>query len=256
MQTKMKSQGNISYRREASRILVMLLALISILLFASSCARKASPTTRVTVAGEASLKAQPDAAVIVLAVVTQSSQALPSQQENARKSDAVIQAVKESAGSNPEIKTSDYSLQPQYDYRDNQLPKIIGYEARNTVSITMSDLNGVGKVIDAASHAGANSVERIAFILRDTSPARGQALATATEQALAKAESIAQAMGGRVTHIVEEQEAALGGPPATIDTFSDMRLEKSASAKPTPIQFGALNVISRVQLVVEVEARL
>src|SRR6266850_1402412 len=84
------------------------------LAFGASCAQKSSPLTRVTVAGETNMKAEPDAAVVVLSVITQHQQALNAQQDNARKSDAVIHALQESAGANPEIKTSDYSLSPQY----------------------------------------------------------------------------------------------------------------------------------------------
>ena len=60
------------------------------------------------VTGESDSKASPDTAVVVLSVVTQSARALEAQQQNARKSEAVIQAVKQTAGANPEVKTSDY----------------------------------------------------------------------------------------------------------------------------------------------------
>ena len=50
-----------------------------------------------------------------------------------------------------EIKTSGYSVQPQRMYRENQPPTITGYEARNTVTVTMSDLTKVGTLIDASS---------------------------------------------------------------------------------------------------------
>jgi uncharacterized protein len=201
------------------------------------------------------MKAQPDAAVVVLSVITQSQQALNAQQENARKSNAVIHAVQASAGANPEVKTSDYSLQPQYDYRYNKLPKIIGYEARNSVLVTMTDLTKVGAVIDAASSAGANSVEGVSFILRENSPARGETLAEATRQAMSKAQSIAQAMGGRVVRVVEEQEAGTATPsPPYRATFDDLIL-RQATKMNTPVQSAPLDVSSRVQLVVEIEAR-
>jgi uncharacterized protein YggE len=247
-------------RPRLSRMFLTVLALTTILSAASSCSQKGPAATRVTVTGEASLKAQPDAAVIVLSVVTQDPQALNAQQENARKSDAVIHAVQDSAGTNVEIKTSDYSLQPQYDYRSNKLPKIVGYDARNSVAITTSDLNGVGKVIDVASRAGANSVERVSFILRENSPVRGQTLATATQQAMGKAESIAQAMGGRVLRVVEEQEG-MPGRPGESDIVAngpayalseDMSLARKTI--PTPVEAGSLNVRSQVHLIVEIEA--
>jgi len=208
------------------------------------------------------MKAQPDAATVVLSVITQSPQALNAQQDNARKSEAVIQALKASAGADPEIKTSDYSLQPRYDYRYNKLPKIIGYEARNSVMVTMGDLTKVGSVIDAASRAGANSVENVSFILRDNSPARGQALAEASRQAMTKAQSIAQAMGGKVVRVVEQQEAGTTRTPTPTEfaldysAYSEQLGMAKMSSRPTPVQAGALNVSSRVQVVVEIQSRL
>lgn len=232
---------------------------ILMLVFSASCSSKPFPLTRVTVAGETNMKAQPDAATVVLSVITQSPQALNAQQDNARKSEAVIQALKASAGADPEIKTSDYSLQPQYDDRYNKLPNIIGYEARNSVMVTMGDLTRVGAVIDAASRAGANSVESVSFILRDNSPARGQALAEASRQAMTKAQSIAQAMGGKVVRVVEEQEAGTTGTPTESkedNSAYSLGLRAARGAlKQTPVQAGALNVSSRVEVVVEIQAR-
>ena len=218
---------------------------------ALGCGKSSTRTTKVTVSGEAMTKVEPDAAVIVLSVVTQDAQAITAQQENARKSDAVTNAIKNTAGANAEIKTSDYSLQPQYDYRDNRLPKIVGYDARNSVIVTTSDLKDVGAVIDAASKAGANSIDSVSFILRQTSPARGQALSDATHQAMNKAQSIAQALGGRVLRVVEENESAtIAGVNETMSYDGDLR---AATMKSTPITSGQLNIKSNVQLIVEIE---
>jgi uncharacterized protein YggE len=237
-------------RWRTSSIFLMALCLLFLM---AGCARKSNRTTKVTVAGEAMTRVEPDTAVVSISVVTQSSQALTAQQENARKSEAVANSVKAIAGSNAEIKTSDYTLQPQYDPRDNSLPKIVGYDARNTVIVTMSDLKNVGAIIDAASRAGANSIDGISFVLRQTSPARGQALADATQQAMNKAQSIAEALGGRVLRVVEENESStVGGAPQTYDSFSaDSNLKMKV---PTPISAGLLSIRSNVQLIVEVES--
>jgi uncharacterized protein len=224
------------------------------LVTAIGCGKKQDHTTKVTISGEAMTKVEPDAAVIVLSVVTQNAQAITAQQENARKSEAVINAIKNSAGANAEIKTSDYSLQPQYDYRDNRLPKIVGYDARNSVIVTISDLKNVGAVIDAASSAGANSIDNVSFILRQTSPARGQALSDATHQAMNKAQSIAQALGGRVLRVVEENESATVTGVNEISYDAALRETRGNSAPPTPITSGQLSIKSNVQLIVEIES--
>jgi uncharacterized protein YggE len=225
-----------------------------IVLFAViGCAQKTSRTTKVTVAGEATSRVEPDTATLTISVVTQSGQALTAQQENARKSKAVSDAVKATAAS-AEIKTSDYTLQPQYDYRDNKLPRIIGYNARNSVIVTMTDLQGVGAVIDAASQAGANSVDGIAFTLKQTSPARGLALADATRQAMNKANSIAQALGGHVARVVEESEASTVRDDGNVNAIYDSQgFNSMTKMRPTPIVSGPLSIKSNVQLIVEIE---
>jgi uncharacterized protein YggE len=223
------------------------------LVAAVGCGKKQNRTTKVTVSGEAMTKVEPDAAVIVLSVVTQNAQAITAQQTNARKSEAVANAIKNTAGTNAEIKTSDYSLQPQYDYHDNRLPKIVGYDARNSVIVTMSDLKNVGAVIDAASSAGANSVDNVSFILRQTSPARGQALSDATHQAMNKAQSIAQALGGRVLRVVEENESATVTGERLMEYEATLGYNGDLRKNTTPITSGQLNIKSNVQLIVEIE---
>lgn len=233
----------------------LLLGVTCLSLVATGCSKKANRTTKVTVGGEATTKVEPDAAVLNISVVTQSPQAITAQQENARKTEAVTAAIKNIAGANAEIKTSDYSLQPQYDYRDNRLPKIVGYDARNSVIVTMNDLKNVGAVIDAASHAGANSIDNVSFILRQTSPARGQALSDATHQAMNKAQSIAQALGGRVLRVVEENESAtLTTGERGVEYQAGLSYDASERRSTTPITSGQLNIRSNVQLIVEIES--
>jgi uncharacterized protein len=232
----------------------LLFAAAVALVVAVGCGKTASRTTKVTVAGEATAKIEPDTAVVNISVVTQSPQALTAQQQNAEKSEAVSNAVKATAGSSAELKTSDYTLQPQYDNRDNRLPKVIGYNARNSIIVTMTDLKNVGAVIDAASRAGANSIDGISFVLKQTSPARGQALADATQQAMNKANSIAAALGGHVLRVVEENEGSTINPEGFNQIYGGNGNEDMTVTKPTPIASGQLSIKSNVQLVVEIQS--
>ncbi len=205
--------------------------------------------TRVTVAGDSIVQAQPDTAIITVSVVTQDKRALDAQQENATKSEAVVRALKAAAGVGAEIKTSGYSLQPQRVYRENQPPTITGYEAHNSVTVTLSDLTKVGAVIDATALAGANDIPGISFTLRRDRPARDEALTQATREAFAKAQVIAQALGGRVVRIVEVQEEGTVRPIPVYEA----KMEMSRVAAQTPIEVGTLDITSRVQLIAEVE---
>jgi uncharacterized protein YggE len=206
--------------------------------------------TKVLVTGDSIVQAQPDTAILTVSVVNQARRAIDAQQENATKSDAVVRALKAAAGPGAEIKTSGYSLQPIRVYKENQPPTITGYEARNSVTVTLSDLTKVGSVIDATASAGANDVAGIAFTLRKDRPARDQALADATKEALAKAQVIAAALGGRVVRIVEVQEEGVIRP-RPIDQVQTMSMMKNAA---TPIEVGTLDITSQVQLIAEIEA--
>lgn len=207
--------------------------------------------TRVTVTGDAKVQAQPDTAIITIAVVTQNASASEAQAENASRSEAVIRAVKAAAGANAEVQTSGYSLQPQYVYKENQPPTISGYMARNSVVVTLSELNRVGAVIDAATRAGANNIDNLAFTLRKDRPARDAALTNATREALSKAQLIAQALGGRVVRVVEVQEGGLTRPPILYKQ-TERLVAQDAS---TPIEVGALDIAAQVQLVAEIETQ-
>jgi uncharacterized protein len=210
--------------------------------------------TRVLVTGDSVVNAQPDTAILVISVVTQAKKAIDAQQENAMKSDAVMRAVK-AAVAGAEVKTSGYSVQPQRVYRENMPPTITGYEARNTITVTLSDLAKVGTVIDASSQAGANDIGAISFTLRQDRQARDQALKDATREAVSKAQVIAQALGGRVVRIVEVQEEGFRQPPQPMFQMEGF----IASAKrdvATPIEVGTLEISSRVQLIAEVESIL
>src|SRR6185503_13339216 len=212
-------------------------------------------TTRVLVAGDSIVQAQPDTAFLTIAVVTQGRRALDAQQENATKTDAVVRALKAAAGTGAEVKTSGYSLQPQRVYKENQPPTISGYEARNTVTVTLSDLTKVGSVIDAAAQAGANDFSNIAFTLRQDRQARDRALSEATREAVSKAQVIASALGGRVVRIVEVQEEGFQQrqpvPVYQAETFMAKRADVA-----TPIEVGSLDISSRVQVIAEVESNL
>ena len=251
------------HRKNFTFLLITLLAVIS----ATACDKKEKErlVSRVMVTGEADSKAPPDTAVIVVSVVTQNKRALEAQQQNARKSEAVIRAVKEAAGANPEVQTSDYSLQPQRDYYGS-MPRIVGYEARNSVTVKTGALDDVGAVVDAATQAGANSIERVSFILRESDEARARTLADASKQAMSKAQAMAQALGGRIVRVLEEREGGFTNQPTTIyeaeeearfRAYSSAGLSaSSAKMSPrTPLEAGSLNVRSQVQLVVEIEAQ-
>ena len=212
--------------------------------------------TRITVVGDSQAKVAPDTAVITFSVVTQGKQAVDVQQENARVSEAVKKAVEAIVtNGKAEVKTSDYSLNPQQDNYSFKTPRILGYDVKNTVTASISNLDQVGAVIDAATKAGANSVEGIQFVIGEASPAQGEALSLATKQAMAKAESVAKSLNGKIVRVVQTSEGTVPsqflneGFEYASNTAANVEMKRSYS---TPVQAGSLNIRSQVILVVDI----
>lgn len=235
----------------ATTLTMIMLLCAATVLHAQTTTPETKRGTRITVSGNATVQAQPDTAILTISVVTQGRRAIDAQQDNATKTDTLVQALKASSGTGGEIKTSGYSVQPMRVYRENQPPTITGYEARNTVTVTLSDLKKVGSVIDAATQAGANDISGIAFTLRQDRPARDRALTEATREAMSKAEVVASALGRKVTRIVEVQEEGFLRPPQPVYQAEAFMAKRDSAA--TPIEVGSLDVTSRVLLIVEVE---
>jgi len=207
--------------------------------------------TTVTVTGDARVTAQPDTAIVSVSVVTQNRSAVEAQQQNAAQTTAVINALKRAAGGGAEIKTSGYALVPQRVYKENQPPTITGYEARNSISVTLNDLTKVGAAIDAATEAGANNIDGVSFTLRNDRAARGRALAEATREAAAKAETLAQTLGGRVVRIVAVRENGANSPRPVIHAQQESFARVAAAD--TPIEVGTLEISAQVQFIAEIE---
>jgi uncharacterized protein len=211
--------------------------------------------TKIIVSGDSIVRAQPDTAILTVSVVSQAKRAIDAQQDNAVKSEAMIRALKNAAGAGAEVKTSGYSLQPMRVYKEGQPPEITGYEARNSVTVTMSDLSKVGNVIDASSLAGANDLAGLSFTLRQDRPARDQALGEATREAISKARVVAMALGGTVVRVVEVQEEGTNRPRPVYET-DQMQTMRSGVAANTPIEAGTLDITSRVQMIVEISGQV
>jgi hypothetical protein len=230
-----------------------LLLLTSIALPLLAQAQDARPAMRrqiVRATGEATLTAKPDQARLSVGVITDAATAEEAMQKNATQTTMVLDALKKIVASNGEIKTSNYSVSPQYKYEQGHSPEITGYQASNTVEVTLNDLSLIGKVIDGAGHAGSNNINSIAFTLKNDQAVREKVIAEATRQARANAEAIAQALNVRVVGLASAETVEAGNPRPMQPMFA---MARQAMPAPTPVETGTLEVHATVSVTLEVE---
>jgi len=206
----------------------------------------ADSASTLQVSGTGEVRVPTDRARITFAVETEDSTAAGASEENARRMDVTLRALRGLDVEGVSIQTRGYSLQPRYRTRrtaDGNVREIVGYTARNLVDVTVPDPQAVGRLIDAAVGAGANRVASLVFEASDTKQARLQALRQAVEQARSQAEAVADAMGARLGPALEVHTSA--GTPRPMR----VQFEAAAMAAPqTPVEPGEETVTATVTI--------
>lgn len=227
-------------------------ALSLTMLFASLAIAQEPPPSihTVSASGEATLTAKPDRAEIYIAVSTQAPTAQQTSSQNAEETTHVLKAIKPVLGSAGEIRTTGYSVVPDYQYPKNGSPHIAGYHAENTVLVTVDDLPLTGKVIDAATQSGANQITGISFTLRNDAAIRAQALAEASVRARAAAEAIAKALNLRIVGVWRAESSEVI-PPRPLRANAGF-VARSAEVA-TPIESGTIDIHATVTVTLQVQ---
>ena len=229
-----------------SRFAVSLLALFAFLSAASAQTGRAF----VRASGEGVVSIRPDQVRISIGVTTTANTAQESGDQNTAQVNAVLAALRQLLGPNADIRTVSYSVTPNYRFpQGGGIPTLLGYTTNNTVAVISADLSVAGKVIDAATQAGATTIQGLSFGLRDPEPARSQALRAATMQARAHAEAIALGLGVRLGATVSAEEAS------AVRTTTLALDGRAAGATTTPIEAGNLEVRATVVIEAQIAAQ-
>lgn len=236
-------------------LLVLFVTLFAMVSNPSPAAAQESPEGLVTVSGEATVSARPDEAVVRLGIQEEASEASDAQLGANRVAAAILEAVAGLDVPAEAVRTSQLQLHPIYESmrprgEQYERPSIVGYRAVNTVSVTLSDLEKIGPVIDRSIAAGANRIDGVDLRLEDDTEAKRKALAAAVADARGKAEVIAEALGERLGSIVEVNEGGVSAPPIV---YREAAMARSADAG-TPVATGSLSVRASVTLRYRLEA--
>ena len=206
--------------------------------------------TLLNVVGRSDQRHAPDIAVVSLGVQTTGTTATEASNANNETMTAVIAAVKAAGIEDADIQSTSIHLTPVFarPSRDDPdtPPTITGYQATNTVSVRVLDLDQVGTVLSAGLDAGANQFGGVSFALQDRTQPYLDALAAATLDARRKADAIATAAGMVVSGIVEITEQSAGGPQPLLAARGGAVFAEAAAA--VPVQAGEIVVQARVHV--------
>jgi uncharacterized protein YggE len=188
---------------------------------------------------DAVVRVRPDLATLTLGVVTEAAKAGDAADENARRATDVLQALARIGVAGKDVRTQTLALAPLYDNRPDEAPRVRAYRATNQVVVTTIDLARVGRILDEATRAGANTAGGLRLGLADAGTAQTAAYRQATRDALARATAMADAIGKRITRVVEIRALETGGP-------MPVEMLRATTAASTPVEPGEIAVSARV----------
>ncbi len=226
-------------------------------LAAASCGDETSnvvvqPSTEapgIAVSGRGEVQAPPDTGFFDAGVNVTATTVADARNLAAKAADAVIASVKKNGVDSKDVKTTQFRIDPVYDYgKTGGTPRITGYTVTNTVEVKVRALDNFSKVIDDAVAAGGDSVrvQGIRFDILDNTALLQQAREAAMKDAQAKADQLAKLGNvklGVPLAISEEQSSA---PPPILAQGA-----KTAQSSPdvaTPIETGTGSVVVTVQV--------
>lgn len=203
------------------------------------------------VSGEGKVTVVPDTGIVSLGVVSSQPTVKAAQNEANTAISNITKALKGLGVADKDIKTSSYSVYPQYDYSNGGANRVTGYQVNANLTVTVRDINKVNDVIDQSTANGANTVGGIQLTVDDDKQKEllQEARELAVKEAKSKAESLAKAAGislGKIINVVESSDNA----PRPVFANVDLKMAGGGSA-PTEIAPGSTDITSSVTLFYE-----
>ncbi len=225
--------------------------LCAILIAAPLAAQTPAPET-ISVTGTGHATLAPDRLTFTAGVQTTAPTVEEAVNQNNTKMAAVIAALKRAGATDAEIRTSNFSVYPQQVYEAGQPPRVTGYQASNSVTVTKkgSEIEQASRLLQATIGAGANQASGLNFEVSDLSRGRDIGLRAAFEDARAKASLLATAAGrtlGRALSITEGGGTAPPPRPFAVQAMA----AKAEAVSAVPVESGTRELTYTVSVVFE-----
>lgn len=163
-------------------------------------------SSELAVVGEGKIDVVPDTAYVDVGVSFDNVAASDEAQKRLTdENNKIVAAMKELGIPEQDIKTSNYSINPNYVYESGK-SRQNGFIGNATITVKTNKTEMAGKIIEAATAAGATQVGSARFVVDNPENYREQARDKAITNAKDQAQKLAQSLGitlGNVTNIVE-----------------------------------------------------
>jgi uncharacterized protein YggE len=233
-----------------------ILAIAGVAVIAVIMAQKENNQDRFSVTGSGTVYAKADIANITVGLRTDVKKtAAEVTKDSTEKMNAIIVSIKELGIEEKDIKTTDYSLAPVYNWTEGKGQVLQGYQISQNVSVKVRDLDKIGEVIAKTTEQGANQIGNVNFTIDDEYELKNEARELAITKAKEKAEMMASQAGMKLGAVKSVYEGADTNYP--VPMYANAKLEmvsdQSSGSSAPSIQTGQNEIRVEVTLVYEVK---
>lgn len=205
----------------------------------------------ISLTGHGEVRSTPDIAFITSGVVSQGATAADALTANTKAMTDLFAALKDAGLEDKDIQTSNFSVQPRYDFSNGQSPKLVGYDVSNNVTIKLKKIDTMGALLDKLVQSGSNQITGVSFDVSKPEEAMDQARKLATQDATRKAKLYAQAMGIELGNVMQVSEGS-SAQPSSVPFVRGAAMMK-ADAAPVPVAAGEQTLAADVNIIWEIK---
>jgi len=221
-----------------------------------------APGNTISVSGYGEALAVPDIATFSFSVVSEKATVAAAQADATTKANATLAYLKGAGVDEKDIQTSDYSVNPQYDYVQKACvggycpggeQVLRGYQVRQTTTVKVRDTEMAGDLLGGVGQKGATEVSGLQFTFDDPDQLEDEAREEAIADAKAKANELAKQLGVSVVRVVSFSESGSGMPmPYKVEAFGRGGADMAVAQSAPEISVGQNKVTSSVSVTYEI----
>jgi uncharacterized protein len=191
----------------------------------------------ISVRGEARLEVEPEIARISVYVQAQDADRATTLSELVARNERCLELVRSYGDAVEKLETGALTVTPLLRYRRRE-GDIRGYQGTVWIKVTVADFAVLGELVTRLADLERTRVDGPEWALRPGSEVYARAARQAAHEAIARARSYADALGCRLTGLLELADEGLGGRPGTLEMAAPMGAAFAAGgaeAEPAPI---------------------
>ncbi len=241
------------------KILLIILVVIVFgkLAFCGNCYKNDVQKDTITVSGKGEINVKPDIATVSFSITEENMDVAKASDAVNTKIAKVVENLKANGIDEKDIKTTDYSIYPRYDYVKSDIyisyaskQVLAGYDVTQSIQVKIRDLEKAGKIITDLGTLKVTNMSGLTFTNDKYDDLVKQARDEAIKQARDEAKKLAKSLDVRLVKIVGYSEG--GNNYALYDSRMSVSVSSMKSVAEAVIPTGENKITSNVSITYEI----